>query len=162
MTCKGPVSWGSVRISYTWSKAIDDVGEFLFSSQINDFVPRLDRSCSDDDHRRRVVFNASLNNPTSSAHNVADHITHGWRLGGILQYYSRLPYNIITGANTKQASSQRSCAPGFNLTDNGGFNPFTEALPGSVIERDAWHCFDFFSLNARLSRTFTLTEKVKL
>jgi hypothetical protein len=146
VTGKGPVSWGSVRISYTWSKAIDDVGEFLFSSPINDFVPRVDRSRSDDDQRHAVVFNASLNSPTSSAHNVADHITHGWRLGGILQYYSRLPYNIITGANTKQARSQRPYAPGFNLTDNGGFNPLTEALSGGLIDCNAWHCNRFIQL----------------
>jgi hypothetical protein len=146
VTCKGPVSWGSVRISYTWSKAIDDVGEFFSRSPVNDFVPRVDRSRSDDHQRHRVVFNASLNSPTSSAHNVADQITHGWRLGGILQYYSRLPYNIITGAITKQARSQRPCAPGFNLTGSGGFNPFTEALSGGVIERDAWHWFQFLRL----------------
>lgn len=34
-----PVSWGSVRISYTWSKAIDDVGEFFFSSPITTSPP---------------------------------------------------------------------------------------------------------------------------
>jgi hypothetical protein len=37
-----PVSWGSVRVSYTWSKAIDDVGEFFFSSPINNFIPAED------------------------------------------------------------------------------------------------------------------------
>ena len=26
-----PVAWGSARISYTWSKALDNVGEFFFS-----------------------------------------------------------------------------------------------------------------------------------
>jgi hypothetical protein len=32
-----PSRWGSYRVSYTWSKAIDDVGEFFFSSPINNF-----------------------------------------------------------------------------------------------------------------------------
>ena len=86
----------------------------------------------------------------------------GWRLGGILQYYSPLPFNITTGANTKQATSQRPYAPGYSLTANGGLNPCTEALPGAVIGRNAGLGFDFFSLNARLSRTFTLTEQIKL
>jgi hypothetical protein len=48
------------------------------------------------------------------------------------------------------------------LTANGGLNACTEALPGAVIGRNAGTGFDFFSLNARLNRTFALTERVKL
>jgi Carboxypeptidase regulatory-like domain/TonB dependent receptor len=157
-----PVPWGSVRISYSWSKAIDDVGEFFFSSPINNFSPRQDRSRSDDDQRHRVVFNVTLSSPTSPAHGFGDHITHGWRLGAILQYYSPLPFNITTGANTKQATAQRPCSANFSLTANGGLNPCTEALPGAVIGRNNGIGFDLFSLNTRLSRTFALTEHVKL
>ncbi len=80
----------------------------------------------------------------------------------ILQYYSRLPYNITTGANTKQATSQRPCAAGYSLTADGGLNPCTEGLTGTVIVRNAGTGFDFFGLNARLSRTFLLTERIKL
>jgi hypothetical protein len=83
-------------------------------------------------------------------------------LSGILQYYSRLPFNITTGTNTKQATTQRPCAPGFSLSDDGGTNACTEALRGAVIGRNAGVGFDFFSLNTRLSRTFALTERVKL
>jgi outer membrane receptor protein involved in Fe transport len=157
-----PVSWGSMRLSYTWSKAIDNVGEFFFSSPINNFNLAVDRSRSDDDQRHRVVFNATLNSPASPAHTFAGHLIHGWQLGGILQYYSRLPFNIVTGANTKQATAQRPCAPGFSLTANGGTNPCTEALAGAVIGRNAGIGFDFFAINARLSRTFSLTDRVKL
>jgi hypothetical protein len=96
-------AWGSVRISYTWSKAIDDISEFFFSTPINNFDPGQDRSRSDDDQRNRVVFDASLTSSTKRADGWIDHVTHGWRLGGILQYYSPLPFNITTGANTKQA-----------------------------------------------------------
>jgi hypothetical protein len=157
-----PVSWGSVRISYTWSKAIDNVGQFFFNSPINNFYPGQDRSRSDNDQRHRVVFNAILNSSTTPAKDWVDHITHGWELGGVLQYYSRLPFNITTGANTKQATSQRPCAPGYSLTANGGLNPCIEALPGAVIGRNAGIGFNFFVLNARLSRTFALTERVKI
>jgi hypothetical protein len=157
-----PVPWGSARLSYTWSKAIDDISEFFFSSPINNFDPGQDRSRSDDDQRNRVVFNAIVNSPTGPASGWAAHLTHGWLLGGILQYYSPLPFNISTGTTTKQATTQRPCAGGFNLTANGGLNPCTEALPGAVIGRNAGKGFDFFSLNARLSRTFALTERVRL
>jgi hypothetical protein len=71
-------------------------------------------------------------------------------------------FSGTTGANTKQATSQRPCAPGYSLTANGGLNPCTEALPSAVIGRNAGVGFDFFSLNTRFSRTFALTERIKL
>ena len=154
-----PTAWGAARISYTWSKAIDDIGEFFFSAPINNFNPGEDRSRADDDQRHRVVFNATLNSSARPAAGWAGRITHGWRLGGILQYYSSLPFNITTGANTKQATSQRPCTAGYTLI---GTNPCTEGLAGAVIGRNAGRGFDFFTLNARLSRTFPLTERIKL
>ncbi len=157
-----PVPWGSARLSYTYSKAIDNISEFFFSAPINNFNLREDRSRADDDQRHRVVFDAILTSSTKQANSFADHLTHGWRLGGILQYYSRLPFNVTTGANTKQATSQRPCAVGFSLSANGGLNPCTEGLAGAVIGRNAGTGFDFFSLNARLSRTFALTGRFHL
>ena len=154
-----PLPWGSARISYTYAKAIDDLGEFFFSAPENNFNLREDRSRSDDDQRHRVVFDASLLSSIRPAHGFTDHLTHGWRLGGILQYYSRLPFNVTTGANTRQATAQRPCVPGYTLL---GTNPCTEGLAGAVIGRNAGVGFDFFSLNARLSRSFALTERVRL
>lgn len=157
-----PVPWGSARISYTWSKAIDDIGEFFFSAPIDNFNPGQDRSRSDDDQRHRIVFDATAKSPTRPATSWSAHLTHGWLFGAILQYYSPLPFNITTGTTTKQATSQRPCAPGYSLSAGGGFNPCTESQPGAVIGRNAGRGFDFFALNARLSRTFALTERVKL
>ena len=147
--------WGSARISYTWSKAIDNISEFFFSAPINNFDLRQDRSRSDDDQRHRVVFDAILTSPTATTNSFAGHLTHGWRLTGILQYYSRLPFNITTGANTLQQTSQRPCAPGFY-----GSLACSEALPGAVIGRNAGIGFNDFTLNPRLSRSFALTERV--
>jgi Carboxypeptidase regulatory-like domain len=152
-----PVSWGSTRISYTWSKAIDNVGEFFFSSPINNFDFSVDRARSDDDQRHRVVFDASVNSPTTHADSLAAHLTHGWRLGGILQYYSRLPFNVVTGSSTLQQTTARPCTLAFF-----GTPACSEGLQGAVIGRNTGVGFDFFSLNARLSRTFALTERVKL
>lgn len=164
-----PASWGSARISYTWSHAIDNVGEFFFSSPINNFNFRVDRSRSDDDQRHRVVFDAVLTSSVKPANSFADHLTHGWRLGAILQYYSRLPFNITTGGNTSQQTTQRPCAAGSGYsvvppagTSGTPVNPCTEGVAGAVIGRNAGIGFDFFNLNARLSRTFALTERVRL
>ncbi len=152
-----PVSWGSARISYTWSKALDNVGEYFFSAPINNFDFSVDHGRSDDDQRNRVVFDATLTSPTAHANSLAAHITHGWRLGGILQYYSRLPYNITTGANTLQQTTARPCVPSFY-----GTTACAYAQKGAVIGRNTGIGFDSFNLNARLSRTFALTERFRL
>jgi len=89
-------------------------------------------------------------------------MTHGWKLSGVLQYYSALPFNITTGGNTRQGTAQRPCAPGYSLTASGGVNPCTEGMAGAVIGRNSGTGFDFFSLNARLSRTVSLTEHVNV
>ena len=157
-----PSAWGWVRLSYTWSKAIDNVGEFFFSTPINNFDLRVDRARSDDDQRHRVVFESTLMSPSRASSRWKDHLTHGWRLSGVLQYYSAPPFNVTTGSNTKQGTVQRPCAPGYSLSATGGTNPCTEALRGAVIGRNAGAGFDFLGLNARLSRTLALTERVKL
>ena len=157
-----PTTWSSGRLSYTWSKAIDDVGEFFFSGPVNNFYVGEDRSRSDDDQRHRLVFEETLHSSNGDASGWKGHLTHGWQLGGVLQYYSRLPFNVVTGGTTKQGTTQRPCAPGFTLSANGGQNPCTQALAGALIGRNAGVGFAFFSLNARLSRTFALTEKLRL
>jgi len=156
-----PVHWGSYRVSYTWSKAIDDVGEFFFSSPINNNNLAEDRSRSDDDQRHRVVFDATAHSSMDAATGIGSKLTHGFLLSGILQYYSPLSFNVVTGGNTIQTTSQRPCAPGFVLTPNAA-NTCANGLPGTVIGRNAGIGFDSFTLNARLSRTFPLGGRFRL
>ncbi|MGO4515455.1 carboxypeptidase regulatory-like domain-containing protein [Terriglobus sp. 2YAB30_2] len=154
-----PVSWGSARVSYTWSKAINNISEFFFSSPINNFDLNVDRGRSDDDQRHRLVFDFSVHSPTSHTSTVMGHLTHGWQFGGVLQYYSRLPFNIVTGGQTKQQTTQRPCTGGYSLSAT---NPCTEGLAGAVIGRNTGVGFDFFGMNARLNRTIALTDRVHL
>ena len=157
-----PTSWMSTRLSYTWSKAIDDIGEFFFSAPVNNFDPGEDRGRSDDDQRHRVVFDTTISSSARTASGALQQLTHGWQFGGILQYYSRLPFNVLTGTTTLQGTAQRPCAQGLSLAASGGLNPCTEALPGSLIRRNSGIGFDFFSLNARLSRSFAVSEHVQM
>ena len=55
-----PVKWGDYRVSYTYSKALDDVSEFFFSAPINNFNIWQDYSRSDDDQRSRLAFEGSV------------------------------------------------------------------------------------------------------
>src|SRR5262249_25484535 len=69
-----PVGWGSYRVSYTLSKAMDDVGEFFFSSPIVPFDLSKDWGRSDDDQRHRLVVNGTL-------------AARGFQVSGMLQAY---------------------------------------------------------------------------
>jgi hypothetical protein len=139
-----PVKWGNYRISYTYSKALDNVGEFFFSGPINNFNIWQDYGRSDDDQRNRLVFDGTVHTPLNRGTSAWERLSHGFQLTTMLQYYSPLPFNITTGANTIQGTAARP-------TINGVF-----------INRNAGSGFDFFSLNARLSRSFQLTERLRL
>lgn len=150
-----PVRWGSYRVSYTWSKAFDDVSEFFFSAPINNFNLKEDRSLSDDDQRHRVILNATVHTSMDKASTFWEKFRDGFLLSGILQYYSPQPFNILTGGNSIQTTSLRPCAPGFVLTPNAA-DTCANALSGTMIGRNAGIGFDSLTLNTRLSRTFPL------
>jgi len=73
-----------------------------------------------------------------------ERISHGFQLSTLLQYYSPLPFNITTGANTVQGTSSRP------------------AINGVFINRNAGSGFDFLSLGARVSRSFRVSERLRL
>lgn len=151
-----PVRWGSFRVSYTYSKALDDVSEFFFSSPLNNYNVRQDWGRSDDDQRHRVVFDATIHSSMGAATTLWERLSHGFQLSGILTYYSALPFNIVSGANTIQTTSGRPC-PG--LAGNAAACTNNVSL---MIGRNTGNGFDFFNLNTRLSRTFALGERVRL
>src|SRR5262249_45112290 len=139
-----PVGWGSYRISYTWSKALDNVGEFFFSSPIDNFNLWRDYGRSDDDQRHRFVFNGTLHSSMEKARTLRQWMSHGFQLSGMLQYYSALPFNITTGTTTIQGTSARP------------------TLNGTFIGRNTGTGFDFLNVNARVSRAFPIREKAQI
>jgi hypothetical protein len=126
-----PVNWGHYRISYTYSKSLDNVGEFFFSTPINQYNIWDDYGRSDDDQRHRLVVDGSIRR-------------YGFELSAMLQYYSTLPLNITTGTTTIQGTTARP-------TINGAF-----------ISRNSGTGNDFFSISARLSRAFRISERLRL
>lgn len=120
-----PASWGNVRVSYTFSKALDNVGEFFFSAPMDNFNIWRDYGRSDDDQRHRVAVDGAVH-------------ARGFQLSGSLQYYSALPFNIVTGANTVQGTAARPLQ----------------------LARNAGKGFDFVMLNGRLSREFAVGDRV--
>ena len=139
-----PVKWGNFRVSYTYSKALDDVGEFFFSAPIDNFNIWRDYGRSDDDQRHRLVFDGSVYTPRNGAATALQKLTHGFALTALVQYYSPLPFNITTGAATIQGTTARPL------------------VNGAFISRNAGQGFDFLSLGGRLSRSFRLAERLQL
>ena len=139
-----PARWGSFRLSYTYSKALNNVGEFFFSSPIDHYNIWQDYGRSDDDQRHRLVMQGTLHSSAARATNAWQHLVNGFELSGMFQYYSALPFNITTGSSTIQGTSARPM------------------VNGAFISRNAGVRFDFVSLGARLSRTFRVSDGVSV
>jgi hypothetical protein len=139
-----PVRWGNYRVSYTYSKALDNVGEFFFSAPINNFNIWQDYGRSDDDQRHRLAFDGAIHTATGRGNTAWQKTTHGFQLSGMLQYYSPLPLNITSGVTSIQGTAGRPI------------------VNGSYIGRNAGTGNDFFSMSLRLSRTFLITERLRL
>ncbi len=139
-----PTTWGYYRVSYTLSKAMDDVGEFFFSAPINPFNLMEDWGRSDDDQRHRVVVDGAVSTSMAPAQTAWERLTHGFQLSGAVRYYSALPFNITSGLTTLQGTAGRPTVNGAFIARNAGTGP------------------DFFSLDARLSRTFRVGPRARV
>jgi hypothetical protein len=139
---KRAAGWASLRASYTLSKAIDDAGNFFFSTPQNNFDLRDDRGLSDNDQRHRLVISGTLEAPQTRSDAGPRHLLRGFQLGYIFTYASRLPFNILTGNDR-------------NFDTNNNDRPLG-------VGRNAGRGFDFASLDLRLSRRIQLTERVGL
>jgi hypothetical protein len=139
-----PVAWGYYRVSYTLSRARNNVGEFFFSSPIDPFDLEKDWGRSDDDQRHRLVVHAAVNAPRSPGTTFWSRLGHGFQLSGTLQAYSALPLNITSGVTTVQGTAGRPVVDGAFLPRNAGTGP------------------DFFTINLRLGRTIPLGGRSRL
>ena len=140
-----PTKWGAYRVTYTLSKAMDDVGEFFFSQPIDPFDLSKDWGRSDDDQRHRLVVNGNVNVLTL-------------QLSGTLQYYSALPLNITSGVTTIQATAGRPLAGG---APSSSLAP-PDAHTSTFIPRNSGEGPDFFTINLRVSRMFSIGPRARL
>jgi hypothetical protein len=139
-----PAVWGNYRVSYTLSRSMNNLGEFFFSSPIDPLDLAKDWGRSDDDQRHRLTIDGTVNTSTAPATNAWERLTHGFQLSGMLQAYSALPFNITSGVTTIQGTAGRPL------------------VNGTFIPRNAGIGSDFFSLNARVSRSVRVGARVEL
>lgn len=139
-----PTSWGHYRISYTLSKAMNNVGEFFFSSPIDPSDLSKDWGRSDNDQRHRLAMSGAIHTSMTPATTTLERLTNGFQLSATLQAYSALPLNITSGSTTIQGTAARPI------------------VGGEFIARNAGVGGDFFTLDARLSRTFRIGGRVSI
>ena len=131
------------RVSYTLSKAIDDVGNAFFFSPQDNFNLRDERGLADNDQRHRLAVSGSFEAPEAEGDASAfRRALSGSELSYIFQYGSRLPFNVLTGTDRNNDT---------NVNDR----------PAGV-GRNTGRGFDFASLDLRLTRRVRLGERVKL
>ncbi|MFM8392688.1 MAG: hypothetical protein ACKOB4_02035, partial [Acidobacteriota bacterium] len=134
--------WAGMRLSYTYSKALDNTGSAFFFTPQNNFNLRDDRGRSDNDQRHVVAIGGSLAVPQSIGRSIFGKIVSGFQLNPIFRYGSALPFNILTGTDRNNDT---------NLNDR----------PVGV-GRNTGQGFSFASFDTRLSRRIRLTETMGL
>ena len=111
---------------------------------------------SDDDQRHRLVINGSVNTPMTPAATPWEHVSHGFQLSGMLQYYSALPFNITSGVVSLQGTDRTPARQRRNGVAQ------LRRPQVTFIPRNAGIGSDFLALNLRISRAFPITHEVKL
>jgi hypothetical protein len=135
--------WAQARVSYTLSKAIDDVGNAFFFTPQDNFNLRDERGLADNDQRHRLAVSGSFEAPPAAdGQSAFGRSLSGFQLSYIFQYGSRLPFNVLTG------------------TDRNGDTNVNDRPAG--VGRNTGRGFDYASLDLRLSRRFRFGERTTL
>jgi hypothetical protein len=103
--------WGSVRLSYTLSKAIDTAGNFFFQQPQDANNIRDERGLGNNDQRHRLAVSGQIRPP------------RGWfDIGYIFSYNSALPFNIQTGNDRNNDTTVNDRPLGVGRNTGRGFN----------------------------------------
>jgi hypothetical protein len=151
-----PRQWSSVRLTYTLSKSMNNLGEAFFNAPTDPFDVMKDWGRSDNDQRHRLVASATINSPAGPAATTWERISHGFMLSGMLQYYSALPFNIVSGVTSLQGTPGRPLADGSVSAAN------FDVRQVEFIPRNAGKGSDFLTVNLRVSRSFQLAGGARI
>ncbi|MGH9903957.1 MAG: hypothetical protein ACRD8U_00060, partial [Pyrinomonadaceae bacterium] len=134
--------WFGARLSYTFSKSIDNAGNAFFFTPQDNFNLNDDRGLADNDQRHRLALSGSFTLPPGTSDSFLRRSLTGFQLSYIFSYGSTLPFNVITGRDD-------------NFDTNANDRPVG-------VARNSGKGFNFASLDLRLSRRFRLTERVQV
>ncbi len=127
-----------IQASYTWSKAIDEVTDFNTDFQPHDQLnARAERALSAFHQAHRFIFTAVLQAPAGSSGGWIRRLGSGFTFAPIVIASSFRPFNVLAGVDNlgdRHSNTHRPLGAGRNI----GKGP------------------NFFTVDARLSRTFRL------
>ena len=141
-------SWGRARLSYTWSNAIDDVGNAFFSTPQDNVNILGDKGPSDNDQRHRIVVSGTFGDGTSAR---LRHALGGVQIGYVFSYATPLPFNVVTGNDRNNDTTVNDRPEGV------GRNSARFSCLSNVAEDCASSTFDL-----RLSRPIRFGEGQRL
>lgn len=134
--------WATTRVSYTLSKAIDDSGNFFFSTPQDNTNLRGEKGLSDNDQRHRLTVSGTFDTPATFENRFARKALGGFQVSYIFTYASRLPFNVLAGSDLNGDSNNNDRPRG--------------------LGRNTGRGFDFASFDLRLARRFAVTERLNL
>ncbi len=132
--------WFGGRVSYTFSKAIDNTGNAFFFTPQDNFNLRAERGLGDNDQRHVLAISGTLAMPEAGRDAMWRRVLTGFQLSPIFRYSSALPFNIVTGADRNNDTTVNDRPVG--------------------VGRNTGVGFDFASFDLRLSRRLRFTERV--
>lgn len=139
-----PVAWGSYRVSYTYSKSMNNLGEAFFNSPIDPTDLSKDWARSDDDQRHRLMVTGSVATPEKIGRTKWGRALRNLQASASLQAYSALPFNITSGVTTIQGTAGRP------------------VVDGEFIERNAGEGGSFRTVSLRISRKIAVGKRAHI
>jgi len=134
--------WAGARLSYTFSKAIDNTGNAFFFTPQDNFNLRDERGRGDNDQRHVLAVSGVLAAPDTAGGGLWRRVIAGFQLSSIFRYGSALPFNILTGADRNNDTNVNDRPVG--------------------VGRNTGEGFDFAALDLRLSRRIRFNERLGL
>ena len=135
---KRPTNWLGLGLSYTWSKSLDDGPNPSFVLIPQDANNINDKAISADHVAHRFVGNATISTPTTGNPLVKD-----WEFGTIVTLQSAHYFNKYVGFDSNGNV--------FDVNDRVGIDP-----------RNTFKGDGLYSFDARVARSFNLSENVRL
>jgi hypothetical protein len=154
--------------SYTWGHSIDDSSDLqtLLLPQDNRNVA-AERSDSLFDQRHRFVFTGIVTSPTGwrGSSSTLAKVFADFTVAPVVEVSSGRPFNILTNADTNNDQSSQTDRP--NVGANGllkppDFDPTCACFPAGNLVRNAGITTPYAAVDLRISRMFSVTERMKL
>jgi hypothetical protein len=101
------VRWGSVRASYTLSRALDTSGNAFFNTPQNNFDVGAEKGPSDNDQRHRLVISGVAGSQGSALARALG----GVQLGYLVSLASGVPFNVVAGSDLNNDTTNNDRPP---------------------------------------------------